>query len=254
MRLVAKVITLSAILFQNWLPGAGAITNRDKVRRDKEKDCSAVIYGDEIEHVDYIKLNLSGTIDIFGGGGGAATSAFLQEKLKDQARAVGLDVVRKLIVDGDSMPLGNGELTGGVLSYNHKGWSYKCCTWGCKWLVCSCCCKRCGKHTWPLPNTHQPHLCWKLRDSNALLQLPNKTAVAYHADCDTVDKVRSPACVAAFHRFCESEGFNAGFASDWGSDHFGVTCVHPAAYNTIKVIELAKFNPGCSLLPQACGA
>eukprot|EP00929_Paragymnodinium_shiwhaense_P054169 TRINITY_DN27143_c0_g1_i1.p1 TRINITY_DN27143_c0_g1~~TRINITY_DN27143_c0_g1_i1.p1 ORF type:complete len:357 (+),score=50.68 TRINITY_DN27143_c0_g1_i1:170-1240(+) len=249
MRPAALAIACSAVLLLQSLlvPGVDAITNRDEVRREKEENCSAVIYGDEIDHGDIYHGVLAGVVDIFGGGGGAMTTAFLQEKLKKLVDAVGIDVVRKLIVDGENMTLDEGELTGGILTYSHKGWSYKCCAWLGNWSISACCCKRCGKFTWPMPNTYQPYLCWKIRDDHVFLSSPNKTAIAFHADCDSVSKARSPACVAAFHRFCESEGFEAGFASDWGSDHFGVTCAHPAAYKTIKVAELALLNPACSL-------
>lgn len=61
-----------------------------------------------------------------------------------------------------TLPSGRG-LKGGILTYNHWGWTAACCSYRCGNIIGRCFgCSRdkCGiAAKWKNPNTHQPYLC-----------------------------------------------------------------------------------------------
>ena len=134
-------------------------SNKDEVRSAVEARCDTVFWGDHIDHKDYLELIVRGAFDVFGGGGSLAINK-LKNMLKDQAEAFGTDLVKKVVLDGKKL---TGTLDGrtvyidgGVSTYKHRAWSYKCCikSWNF-W----CCCKKCGIMWTKTANTHQPYIC-----------------------------------------------------------------------------------------------
>ena len=68
--------------------------------------------------------------------------------------------MKKVVLDGKKL---TGTLDGrmvyidgGVSTYKHRAWSYKCCV---KSLTFWCCCKKCGIMWTKSANTHQPYIC-----------------------------------------------------------------------------------------------
>eukprot|EP00511_Aplanochytrium_stocchinoi_P013495 CAMPEP_0204887966 /NCGR_PEP_ID=MMETSP1349-20130617/19174_1 /ASSEMBLY_ACC=CAM_ASM_000710 /TAXON_ID=215587 /ORGANISM="Aplanochytrium stocchinoi, Strain GSBS06" /LENGTH=273 /DNA_ID=CAMNT_0052051089 /DNA_START=130 /DNA_END=948 /DNA_ORIENTATION=- len=155
----------------------GESSNRNEVRGSIEARCDLVLFGDEVDWQDYGKIIAAIGVDVFGSGGGA-TYAVIEDILKDQLKAVGLDTLKR-ILNGEVRDVNfNGEiaqLSGGIATYNNRGWSYKCC-WP-KWNF-ACCCSECGKQYWTLPNSHQPYLCWKGRNKDISNEVHPRTAAS----------------------------------------------------------------------------
>ena len=134
-------------------------TNRDEVKKAEERRCDTVFWGKEIDHGDYVELIVRGALDVMGGGG-SQTIAKLKDMLKDQVQAFGVDMLKQILLDGKKLTGSQGGykvyIDGGVKSYKHTSWTYKCCFY--KWYK-SCCCKRCGIAWTKSANTHQPYVC-----------------------------------------------------------------------------------------------
>lgn len=149
-------------------------TNRDEVKEAIERRCKTVIWGKEFDHLVQAELIARLGLDIFGGGG-SLTIQKLKEMLKDQAQTLGVDLLKKLLLEGKKLTVSqNGRsiyIDGGVASYKHKSWTYKCCFYD--WYK-FCCCGRCGILWTKAPNTHQPYIC--IRESSSSNQ-PSSTKI-----------------------------------------------------------------------------
>ncbi|CAG8951306.1 hypothetical protein HYFRA_00008056 [Hymenoscyphus fraxineus] len=83
----------------------------------------------------------------------------------------------------------------------------------------------------------------------AVAQLP-AALNQYHSGCNSVSLSRSPACMAAFHRYCSDNQYGgAGYPQEVGSDELGFLCAQTSWYGNIAYGDL----PNCNGATQSVG-
>eukprot|EP01024_Parvocaulis_polyphysoides_P015676 TRINITY_DN1690_c0_g1_i7.p2 TRINITY_DN1690_c0_g1~~TRINITY_DN1690_c0_g1_i7.p2 ORF type:complete len:170 (-),score=12.56 TRINITY_DN1690_c0_g1_i7:309-818(-) len=137
-----------------------------KRKEDIEKKYQKVLWGDEIDTVDYVQGIISlfhldifnwlvqELIEIVG-----LIPVQLVEELGDDP----ISILINLIENEGELDTGSGlKIRGGIATYKCKGCTDNCCFYDCgNWLdiPCSTCSKeRCGQTCVSLPNSHQPYL------------------------------------------------------------------------------------------------
>ncbi|CAM9579490.1 unnamed protein product [Chrysoparadoxa australica] len=251
-----KIFSILSGLFL-ILPTIYGRSNKEKLRNDLNRACDLTLYGEEVGELEYAQAIIAVGLDVFAGFGGSASLSVAKSILKDQVEAFGWEAVQKVIFDGDVLEAtvdGRiGDIRGGVLTYDHEGWTCNCCFWICGGFPCSgCSCSKCGETTWPSPNTHQPYLCFTADERGASGGNPfndpaPQSLAFFHQGCDSPGKSRTPDCVSAMHQHCLRLGYGVGFSVEVGTTSIGVVCTQPEWYGDVEVSTLRDLHSGCEL-------
>jgi len=167
-------LRLAVLLSCSW--HVLARTNRPSVMQNVKKNWGYVIWGDHLDHQDYLEGIVAVASDFVCTGACGFTYAYFDQLVDKQIRAltspaqwrqVGVNFIKQLasnpgtirdIVAGNALIKG----TVGIASYNHWTDECRCCV-PCTFCIPRCNCNDCGTYRVPRPNTHQPYFAFTVR-------------------------------------------------------------------------------------------
>eukprot|EP00438_Fugacium_kawagutii_P011903 Skav219184 [mRNA] locus=scaffold648:590067:591410:- [translate_table: standard] len=167
-------LRLATLLLCSW--HVLARTNKPSVQQNIKNQWGYVIWGDHIDHQDYLDGIIAVVSDFVCTGACGFTYAYFDQLVQNQIaaftsdaqwRQVGEDFIKQLARNPDtirSIVAGNAFIKGtiGVASYNH--WTDEC-RFCCPCPLCTCRfnCNDCGTYRISRPNTHQPYFAFTVR-------------------------------------------------------------------------------------------